>query len=137
MNARVRLPAWADYTLLPLANLATALALYRLGAENDATRAFQALLDARTDAVVLNVAAHPDVDAVMAAIVGAAGLRPTVEAIRRGAVIALANKECLVSAGAVFLEEVARSGAELLPVDSEHSAAFQALQLRRSSCTRR
>lgn len=66
-------------------------------------------------------------DCVMAAIVGAAGLRPTFAAASRGARVALANKECLVSAGHVFTAEIARSGAELLPVDSEHSAAFQAL----------
>ena len=66
-------------------------------------------------------------DCVMAAIVGAAGLRPTFAAASRGARIALANKECLVSAGHVFTAEIERSGAELLPVDSEHSAAFQAL----------
>ncbi len=66
-------------------------------------------------------------DCVMAAIVGAAGLRPTFAAATQGGRIALANKECLVSAGHVFTAEVARSGAELLPVDSEHSAAFQAL----------
>jgi 1-deoxy-D-xylulose-5-phosphate reductoisomerase len=66
-------------------------------------------------------------DCVMAAIVGAAGLRPTFAAASRGARIALANKECLVSAGHVFTAAIARSGAELLPVDSEHSAAFQAL----------
>lgn len=66
-------------------------------------------------------------DCVMAAIVGAAGLRPTFAAAGQGRRIALANKECLVSAGDVFTAEVARSGAELLPVDSEHSAAFQAL----------
>jgi len=66
-------------------------------------------------------------DCVMAAIVGAAGLRPTFAAASCGARIALANKECLVSAGHVFTAEIARSGAELLPVDSEHSAAFQAL----------
>jgi 1-deoxy-D-xylulose-5-phosphate reductoisomerase len=63
----------------------------------------------------------------MAAIVGAAGLKPTFAAAARGGRIALANKECLVSAGHVFTAEIARSGAELLPVDSEHSAAFQAL----------
>ncbi|WP_210269779.1 1-deoxy-D-xylulose-5-phosphate reductoisomerase [Hyphomicrobium methylovorum] len=66
-------------------------------------------------------------DCVLAAIVGAAGLRPTFAAASRGGRVALANKECLVSAGHVFTAEVARSGAELLPVDSEHSAAFQAL----------
>ena len=72
-------------------------------------------------------AAMMPADCVMAAIVGAAGLRPTFAAASRGARIALANKECLVSAGHVFTAEIARSGAELLPVDSEHSAAFQAL----------
>jgi 1-deoxy-D-xylulose-5-phosphate reductoisomerase len=72
-------------------------------------------------------AALKPADCVMAAIVGAAGLRPTFAAATQGGRIALANKECLVSAGHVFTAEIARSGAELLPVDSEHSAAFQAL----------
>ena len=63
----------------------------------------------------------------MASIVGAAGLRPTFAAARQGRRVALANKECLVSAGDVFLAEIAKSGAELLPVDSEHSGVFQAL----------
>lgn len=67
------------------------------------------------------------VDWLMAAIVGAAGLRPTYEAICRGGVIALANKECLVSAGALFTSRAAQTGATILPVDSEHSAAFQSL----------
>jgi len=62
---------------------------------------------------------------VMAAIVGAAGLQPTLTAVRRGAVIALANKECLVCAGALFMDAVAQYGATLLPVDSEHNAIFQ------------
>ena len=75
----------------------------------------------------LSAAASEPADCVMAAIVGAAGLAPTFAAARQGRRVALANKECLVSGGAVFLAEVARSGAELLPVDSEHSAAFQAL----------
>ncbi len=73
---------------------------------------------------VVAAAAEP-ADCVMAAIVGAAGLEPTFEAVRQGRRLALANKECLVSAGAVFMAEVARTGAELLPVDSEHSAALQ------------
>jgi 1-deoxy-D-xylulose-5-phosphate reductoisomerase len=63
----------------------------------------------------------------MAAIVGAAGLEPTFEAARQGRRLALANKECLVSAGEVFIAAVARAGTELVPVDSEHSAALQAL----------
>lgn len=62
---------------------------------------------------------------VMAAIVGAAGLAPTLAAVRRGVVVALANKECLVCAGSLMIAEVARAGATLLPVDSEHSAIFQ------------
>ena len=77
------------------------------------------------DAVV--EAASLDAEWVMAAIVGAAGLIPTLTAVRRGAMIALANKECLVSAGAVFLAEIERAGAVLLPVDSEHNAIFQVL----------
>lgn len=64
---------------------------------------------------------------VMASIVGAAGLAPTLAAVRRGAVIGLANKECLVCAGALMTAEVAAHGATLLPVDSEHSAIFQVL----------
>jgi 1-deoxy-D-xylulose-5-phosphate reductoisomerase len=64
-------------------------------------------------------------DIVMASIVGAAGLKPTLEAVRRGAVIGLANKECLVSAGDIFVKEVAKHNANLIPVDSEHSAIYQ------------
>jgi 1-deoxy-D-xylulose-5-phosphate reductoisomerase len=70
-------------------------------------------------------AASRSADWVMAAIVGAAGLAPTLAAIRRGAVVALANKEVLVCAGDLVTEEVRRSGATLLPVDSEHNAIFQ------------
>ncbi len=77
-------------------------------------------------AALVEAAAEP-ADCVMAAIIGAAGIEPTFAAARQGRRVALANKECLVSAGEVFMAEVARHGAELLPVDSEHSAAFQAL----------
>ena len=63
----------------------------------------------------------------MAAIVGAAGLKPTLEAVRQGSLTALANKECLVSAGDIFMAEVARAKTTLLPVDSEHSAAMQVM----------
>lgn len=69
-------------------------------------------------------AARPS-DLVMAAIVGAAGLRPALEAVKRGATVALANKECLVCAGDLFMKEVRQHGATLLPVDSEHNAIFQ------------
>jgi 1-deoxy-D-xylulose-5-phosphate reductoisomerase len=61
----------------------------------------------------------------MAGIVGSAGLWPTLAAVRRGATVALANKECLVCAGELFTKDVAKSGATLLPVDSEHNAIFQ------------
>lgn len=64
---------------------------------------------------------------VMSAIVGAAGLHPTMAAVRRGAAVALANKECLVCAGPLFIEAAAKHGAQLLPVDSEHNAIFQVL----------
>ncbi|WP_332675330.1 1-deoxy-D-xylulose-5-phosphate reductoisomerase [Aromatoleum sp.] len=76
---------------------------------------------------LVEVAAHPEVDAVMAAIVGAAGLVPTLAAARAGKRILLANKEALVLSGRLFMEAVAASGAQLLPIDSEHNAVFQAL----------
>ncbi len=72
-------------------------------------------------------AASRPADLIMASIVGAAGLAPTLAALRQGTIIALANKECLVSAGSLFMSEAARHGTTLLPVDSEHSAVFQAL----------
>lgn len=72
-------------------------------------------------------AASIDSDIVMAAIVGAAGLKPTLKAVERGAQILLANKECLVSAGDVFLRAAKENGARILPVDSEHNAIFQVL----------
>jgi 1-deoxy-D-xylulose-5-phosphate reductoisomerase len=82
------------------------------------------------DAVV-EAAARP-AEWVMASIVGAAGLKPTLTAVRRGAVVALANKECLVCAGDLMVAEVRASGATLLPVDSEHSAIFQVFEFERA-----
>ena len=73
------------------------------------------------------VAALPETQYVMAAIVGAAGLRPTLAAARSGKRVLLANKESLVMAGALFMRAVAEHGAELLPIDSEHNAVFQCL----------
>ncbi len=73
-------------------------------------------------------------DWIMAAIVGAAGLKPTFAAASQGTCLALANKECLVSAGEVFLDAVKDANATLLPVDSEHSAAFQAIDPSPSHC---
>ena len=73
------------------------------------------------------IAAHNDVDAVMAAIVGAAGLLPTLAAAEAGKRVLLANKESLVMAGPLFMQAVRTGGATLLPIDSEHNAIFQAL----------
>jgi 1-deoxy-D-xylulose-5-phosphate reductoisomerase len=75
------------------------------------------------------VAADPQVDAVMAAIVGAAGLRPTLAAVEAGKKVLLANKEALVMSGALFMDAVRRHNAVLLPIDSEHNAIFQCLPL--------
>ncbi len=75
---------------------------------------------------LVEAAARP-ADVVMAAIVGAAGLAPSLAAAKRGATIALANKECLVCAGSVFLKAVRDGGGSILPVDSEHNAIFQVL----------
>ena len=100
---------------------------------------YAALKDALSGSGI-EVAAGPDAvvegaqrpsDWTMAAIVGAAGLAPTLAAIRRGGVIAFANKECMVCAGSLMMREVARSGATLLPVDSEHNAIFQVFDFER------
>jgi 1-deoxy-D-xylulose-5-phosphate reductoisomerase len=72
-------------------------------------------------------AAERPADWVMAAVSGSVGLKPTLAAAKRGAAVALANKECLVCAGAVFMRTAAAAGATVLPVDSEHNAIFQAL----------
>jgi 1-deoxy-D-xylulose-5-phosphate reductoisomerase len=74
-----------------------------------------------------DIAAHPDVDTVMAAIVGAAGLAPAIAAARAGKRLLLANKEAIVVGGALFMHAVEQGGATLLPIDSEHSAIFQCL----------
>ncbi|MBF8791459.1 1-deoxy-D-xylulose-5-phosphate reductoisomerase [Pseudomonas monteilii] len=79
------------------------------------------------EAGLCQVASAPEVDAVMAAIVGAAGLRPTLAAVEAGKKVLLANKEALVMSGALFMDAVRRSGAVLLPIDSEHNAIFQCL----------
>jgi 1-deoxy-D-xylulose-5-phosphate reductoisomerase len=73
------------------------------------------------------IASDPQVDAVMAAIVGAAGLRPTLAAVESGKKILLANKEALVMSGALFMQAVRKSGSVLLPIDSEHNAIFQCM----------
>ncbi|OWQ48792.1 1-deoxy-D-xylulose-5-phosphate reductoisomerase [Roseateles sp. L2-2] len=88
-------------------------------------------------AALSEVAAHPEVDAVMAAIVGAAGLPPAMAAARAGKRLLLANKEAIVLGGALFMRAVAEGGATLLPVDSEHSAIFQCLPEDRSTWSQR
>jgi len=93
----------------------------RLNAHGSATQVMSGA------AALGEVAAHPDAHSVMAAIVGAAGLAPTMAAVRAGKRILLANKEALVMSGAFFMEAVRKHGAELLPIDSEHNAIFQCL----------
>ena len=88
-------------------------------------------IEAAAGAPALTEAAARPADWVMAAIVGAAGLAPTLAAVRRGAIVALANKETLVCAGSLMIAEVTRHGATLLPVDSEHNAIFQVLDFER------
>jgi len=79
------------------------------------------------EAALSEVAAHEDVDAVMAAIVGAAGLRSSLAAAKAGKRVMLANKEALVMSGPLFMQAVREGGATLLPVDSEHNAVFQCM----------
>ena len=100
---------------------------------SDAYRPLQEALDGENiqigvgpEAVV--EAAKINTDWVMAGIVGVAGLPATVTAVRRGALIAFANKECLVSAGSILIEEAKKSNAKLIPVDSEHNAIFQVFE---------
>lgn len=92
------------------------------------------LKGAGVDTIVLSgveslekVASHTEVDVVMAAIVGAAGIRPTFAAARSGKTVMLANKETLVMAGRIFIDIVKQSQATLLPIDSEHNAIYQSL----------
>ncbi|HEY1393888.1 MAG TPA: 1-deoxy-D-xylulose-5-phosphate reductoisomerase [Methylibium sp.] len=86
---------------------------------------------------LVEVAAHPEVEILMAAIVGAAGLEPCLAAARAGKRLLLANKEALVVGGAVFMQAVHEGGATLLPIDSEHSAIFQCLPEDRASWPQR
>ncbi len=83
------------------------------------------------------LAAHPEVDMVMAAIVGAAGLPPCLAAAQAGKRLLLANKEALVVGGALFMQAVRAGGATLLPIDSEHSAIFQCLPQDRATWSSR
>ncbi|ABE57931.1 1-deoxy-D-xylulose 5-phosphate reductoisomerase [Chromohalobacter israelensis DSM 3043] len=105
-----------------------------LGTEDDAAWLRAALSDAGLDtevrageAALAEVAGSRDSDVVMAAIMGAAGLMPTLAAVRAGKRVLLANKEALVMSGALFMDAVDRHGAVLLPIDSEHNAIYQCL----------
>ena len=82
-------------------------------------------IEVAAGAAALLAAAVRPADCVMAGIIGAAGLRPTLAAVSQGRRVALANKECLVLAGEIFMNAVRQAGTELVPVDSEHSAVFQ------------
>ena len=106
--------------------------LVSLSQEEDAKKLRQELPDFEGDIVwgadgLLATATHADADMVMAALVGAIGLPPTLAAIRAGKDVALANKEALVVSGELMTREAAQHGVQLLPVDSEHNAVFQAL----------
>jgi 1-deoxy-D-xylulose-5-phosphate reductoisomerase len=81
------------------------------------------------EAALCSVSSAGDTDAVMAAIVGAAGLAPSLAAARAGKKVLLANKEALVMSGQLFMDAIAHSGAQLLPIDSEHNAIFQCLPM--------
>ncbi|MFN3984198.1 MAG: 1-deoxy-D-xylulose-5-phosphate reductoisomerase [Rhodocyclaceae bacterium] len=128
VSANTRLDALFDicvrfqprYAVLPDENRAASFRtrVREAGLRTEVSGGPQALMD---------IAEHPDVHAVMAAIVGAAGLLPTLAAARAGKRVLLANKEALVLSGGLFMEAVRRGGAQLLPIDSEHNAVFQSL----------
>ena len=88
-------------------------------------------IEAAAGAAAVTEAAEMPAEWVMSAIVGAAGMEPTLAAARRGATVAFANKECLVCAGPLMMQQVRDHGATLLPVDSEHSAIFQCFDFER------
>jgi 1-deoxy-D-xylulose-5-phosphate reductoisomerase len=105
-----------------MADSASAQALQKALSTNNISTEVLAGVDSLCD-----VASHSDVDQVMAAIVGAAGLLPTLAAAKAGKRVLLANKEALVMSGEIFMDTIAQNGAQLLPIDSEHNAIFQSL----------
>lgn len=108
-----------------------------IGTEHDATWLRSQLREARLahidvshgEAALREVSRAPEVDVVMSAIVGAAGLLPTLAAVEAGKRVLLANKEALVMSGGLFMDAVSRHGATLLPIDSEHNAIYQCLPM--------
>ena len=114
LSHRPRLAAMAD----PVASTELAVRLSRAGAQTEVVTA---------EAPLCQIASDPKIPIVMASIVGFAGLAPTFQAIRCGKKILLANKESMVVAGTILNQLAQKSGAVLLPVDSEHNAIFQCL----------
>jgi 1-deoxy-D-xylulose-5-phosphate reductoisomerase len=101
--------------------------------EEEAASVLRGLVNGTTEVLqgseaLLDIASRDDVDLVISALVGFAGLKPTLRAVESGKDIALANKETLVVAGALIMDKVRRQRTQLMPVDSEHSAIFQCLQ---------
>ena len=125
LTAQSNVTALADAALRTSASLAV-IADERLHGELE-TRLSGSVCKAAAGSEALIEAASGEADWVMAAIVGCAGLLPTMAAIEAGRAVALANKEALVTAGRLMTDAAARSGATLLPVDSEHNAIFQCL----------
>lgn len=125
LTAAVNVRALADSARRTNAKLAVIADEGRLPELEAALQGTDCLAAAGDEALV--EAATGDADLVMAAIVGCAGLRPTMAAVEAGKTIALANKEALVTAGALMTDAAKKSGAVLLPVDSEHNAIFQSL----------
>lgn len=125
----VALTAQKNWELLAQQARALSAQLAVIGDESKYHELKNALSGTKTEvacgAAAIRDAAMRDSDWVMAAIVGAAGLAPTMAAVQRGARVAFANKECLVCAGPLMMKEVEKHGAHLLPVDSEHNAIFQ------------
>jgi 1-deoxy-D-xylulose-5-phosphate reductoisomerase len=125
LTAQSNVAELADLALRHRAKIAV-IGDERLRGELDQRLAGSGIESAAGAEALVEAAVRP-ADCVMAAIVGAAGLKPTFAAARQGRRLALANKECLVSAGEVFMQTVHAAGTDLVPVDSEHSAAFQAI----------
>ena len=125
LTAHSNVEALAELALRHRAALAVVADESRYGALKE--RLAGSGIEVAAGATGLLAAALRPADYVMAGIIGAAGLRPTLAAVSQGRRVALANKECLVLAGEIFMKAVRQAGTELVPVDSEHSAVFQSI----------
>jgi len=125
LTAHSNVEALAELALLHRAALAVVADESRYGALKE--RLAGSGIEVAAGATGLLAAALRPADYVMAGIIGAAGLRPTLAAVSQGRRVALANKECLALAGEIFMKAVRQAGTELVPVDSEHSAVFQSI----------